>query len=1141
MICEPDEQKDEADGADAEEPKKGHGGCGHTQPQVRKEGLKPFVQYKKSKEDDEDGKSLQPDIRLITPSEVYTTFKKMTDSDLQIIWLSEEYARPEWMILTVMPVPPPPVRPSIAVDGGTMQSEDDLTYKLGDIIKASANVRRCEQEGAPAYVISEFEQLLQFHVATYMDNDIAGIPQVLQKSGRPVKAIHARLKGMEGRLPGNLMGKRVDFLGRTVIPRDPNLELDEVGVPKSIAMNLTFPERVTPFNISYLQELVRNGPTTYSGARYVIRDTGERIDLRYNKCADAFLQYGWIVERHLKDGDYILFNRQPSLHKMSMMSHRVKLMPYSTFRLNLSVTPSYNADFEGDEMNMQLSPQANKPVMGFVQDTLCGIRKLTLRDTFMDWNAVQNILLWVPDWDGIVPIPAIIKPKPMWMGKQILSLAIPRGINIFRAAEPKSSNPDFDDGMCTENGEIAWGIVEKKTVGASQGGLVHVIFREKDPEGARAVLWIAEGHAKTMAFITQTIASHKAEVAAITERATIDELKAAPGMTICESFESQVERQLNLALERDGVSIWAAWALEQGGITLLKRRQLAPSLLARPNGRDGFRVRVTEQATIDELKAAPGMTIRESFESQVKRQLNLARDTSGQYAQKNLKEDNNVKQMVVAGSKGSFINIFQMLDDFSPEARGFVENLYLRGLTPQEFFFNAIAGREGLIDTAVKTSKTAYIQRCLVKALEDVQVCYDGTVRNSLGDLIQFVYGEDGIDGAFIEKQNIATFGVNHAQFKHNYHVDVVDPAGGFLPGVLQVGVDDSSPKLQAKLDEEFAQLCEDRKLLREFVFPRAVPRSSHYLPVNLNRIVQNACQIFHIDRRKPSDLEPAYIVDAVRDLVKRLIVVRGDDALSREAQTNATLNFSMHLRATFASRKVLEQHHLTREAFDWVLGKVEAKFNQSIANPPSTPSLSVYLEPEISKNQYLAKNVQQELAYTTLRTVTAAVEIWYDLDPSSTIIEDDAVFVESFFAIPDEEISSKLHLQSPWLLRLELDRVKMIDRKLTMAYVAGRISECFKTDIFVIWSEDNAEKLIVRCRVLSTHDKEDVSEVEEDVFLRQLENTMLSSVSLRGVENINRVFLMEHDKVTAAEDSSIQANQEKEWVLETDDAKLKG
>jgi DNA-directed RNA polymerase II subunit RPB1 len=360
MTCEPDEPpKDDGAEGENEEPKKGHGGCGHAQPQIRKEGLKLFLHYKKAKDDDEDIKSLQPEKRLFTPSEVYTTFKKMSDSDLHLLGLSDEYARPEWMILTVLPVPPPPVRPSIAVDGGAMRSEDDLTYKLGDVIKASANVRRCEQEGAPAHVINEFEQLLQFHVATYMDNDIAGIPQALQKSGRPVKAIRARLKGKEGRLRGNLMGKRVDFSARTVITGDPNLELDEVGVPRSIAMNLTFPERVTPYNIAYLQELVRNGPTVYPGARYVVRDTGERIDLRYNKRADAHLQYGWIVERHLKDGDFVLFNRQPSLHKMSMMSHRVKLMPYSTFRLNLSVTPPYNADFDGDEMNMHI-PQSEE-------------------------------------------------------------------------------------------------------------------------------------------------------------------------------------------------------------------------------------------------------------------------------------------------------------------------------------------------------------------------------------------------------------------------------------------------------------------------------------------------------------------------------------------------------------------------------------------------------------------------------------------------------------------------------------------------------------------------------------------------------------------------------------------------------------
>jgi len=800
--------------------------------------------------------------------------------------------------------------------------------------------------------------------------------------------------------------------------------------------------------------------------------------------------------------------------------------------------------------------------MGIVQDTLCGIRKFTLRDTFLDWNAVQNILLWVPDWDGSVPIPAIVKPKPLWTGKQILSLTIPRGINIHRSPDPRSSNPVFDDGMLIENGELIFGIVEKKTVGASQGGLVHVVFREKGPEATRQLFtgiqmvvnfWLFHNgfsigigdtiaDPKTMAFITQNIADKKANVA-----------------------------------------------------------------------------NIIEDATQDRLKAAPGMTIRESFESMVERQLNLARDSSGQYAQKNLKEDNNVKQMVVAGSKGSFINISQMSvcvgqqsvegrripfgfrhrtlphftkDDFSPEARGFVENSYLRGLTPQEFFFHAMAGREGLIDTAVKTAETGYIQRRLVKALEDVMVCYDGTVRNSLGDLIQFTYGEDGMDGAFIEKQNIDTFGLSGKEFEFQYRVDVTDPAGGFLPGVLQVGIDDSSLELQSKLDEEYQRLVADRHLLRTFVFPRSPTTSPHYLPVNLQRIVQNALQIFHIDRRKPSDLEPVYIIDSLHELGQRLIIVRGDDPLSREAQENATLNFRMHLRATFASRRVLEKYHLTREAFDWVLGEVEAKFNQSIAHPGEmcgtlaaqsigepatqmtlntfhyagvssknvtlgvprlkeiinvatnikTPSLTVYLDPTTASSADSAKNVQQELAYTSLRTVTAAVEIWYDPDPSSTIIEEDSVFVESFFAIPDEEIESKLHLQSPWLLRLELDRAKMIDRKLTMHYVASRIAESFKTDLFVIWSEDNSEKLIIRCRVLGGVDKEDdgLGVLEEDMFLRQLELTMLNSISLRGVKGVKRVFLMEQDKVTISPEGSIESGRQKEWVLETDGVNLK-
>jgi DNA-directed RNA polymerase II subunit RPB1 len=363
--------------------------------------------------------------------------------------LSPEFARPEWMLVTVLPVPPPQVRPSVSMDGssGGMRSQDYLTFKLSDILKTNIALKRYDAENAPAHITREFEDILQYHVATMVDNNISGLPQAMQKSGRALKSIRQRLKGKEGRIRGNLMGKRVDFSSRTVITGDPNISIDEVGVPRSIARTLTFPERVTPLNLEVLQKLVQNGALENPGANAIIRQSGDRVNLKFvPQAGDQPLQLGDIVERHLQDGDYVIFNRQPSLHKMSMMGHRVRIMPFSTFRLNLSVTTPYNADFDGDEMNLHapqsfetraeikeimmvprqiISPQANKPVMGIVQDTLCGIRKFTLRDNFLTRDMVMNICMWIPEWDGQMPAPCIIKPVPLWSGKQLMSMVIP--------------------------------------------------------------------------------------------------------------------------------------------------------------------------------------------------------------------------------------------------------------------------------------------------------------------------------------------------------------------------------------------------------------------------------------------------------------------------------------------------------------------------------------------------------------------------------------------------------------------------------------------------------------------------------------------------------------------------------------------
>ncbi|GAA96338.1 hypothetical protein E5Q_03004 [Mixia osmundae IAM 14324] len=1158
-----------------------HGGCGSIQPVIRKEGLKLFLVYDKSTTDDDGGKDKSQEKVPLSARRCLEILRSIPERDLDFMGLSKDEARPEYMILQILPVPPPPVRPSVSVDGGAMRSEDDLTYKLIEILRTNQQLVKLEAEGAGAHILDEFEQLLQWHIATYMDNDLPGQPQAMQKSGRAVKSIRARLKGKEGRLRGNLMGKRVDFSARTVITGDPNLELDEVGVPESIAKNLTYPERVTPYNITALQALVAKGPDELPGARYVVKDSGDRIDLRYLPSGTSIdLAYGWIVERHLRNGDYVLFNRQPSLHKMSMMAHRVKLLPYSTFRLNLSVTPPYNADFDGDEMNMHVpqseetraelqqiawvprqivSPQANKPVMGIVQDTLCGIRKFTLRDCFMDRDFVQNIMLWVPEWDGLLPPPAIVKPKPMWTGKQILSMCIPRGVNLFIDNEAHSSLPDDDSGVLVDDGEIYYGVINKKTVGAQRESLVDLIFREKGPE-------------------------------------------------ICRLFFTGVQKVVNFWLLHNGFSIGI-------GDTVADRDTMRTITDYIQTAKDEVAVFISK-AQQDLIEPEPGMTIRETFESKVTGSLNRARDTAGQSAERSLAASNNVKQMVVAGSKGSFINISQMSacvgqqivegkripfgfryrslphftkDDHTPEARGFVENSYLRGLTPQEFFFHAMAGREGLIDTAVKTAETGYIQRRLVKALEDVMVNYDGTVRNSLGDIVQFVYGEDGMDGASVERQVIEPIRQSDVGFERMYRVDITDPAWSFKPGTLQAGLLEADANLQDLLDEEYAQLQEDRALLRQFIFHNSTAQWP--LPVKLFRIIQNAQQIFNINDREPSDLRPAYIIEAIRDLSEKLVIVRGSDNLTLEAQNNAVLLFRILLRCEMATKRVLHEHHLSREAFDWVVGEIEARFNASVVHPGEmcgtlaaqsigepatqmtlntfhyagvssknvtlgvprlkeiiniadnikTPSLTVYLQPGYARDQQRAKSVSNQLGHVTLRTITASAEIFYDPEPSRTVIEDDNDFVEAFFAIPDQEVEENLHRQSPWLLRYELDRAKVLDKGLTMAGIASKISAVFQSDLFVIWSEDTAEKLVIRCRTLQSEEKDDdddADEQDEVAFLKRIETHMLDDVELGGIKGIQRVYMVDQKKQVITPAGTWGSEQE--WTLETDGLNLR-
>ncbi|KAI0158202.1 DNA-directed RNA polymerase II subunit RPB1 [Xylariaceae sp. FL1272] len=1167
----------------------GHGGCGNSQPKIRHTALKLTAV---SENKDEDGAKVK-DQRMITPEQALNILKNISDEDLRDMGLNKDYARPEWMIITVVAVPPPPVRPSISMDGTGqgLRNEDDLTYKLGDIIRANINVRQAIQEGSANHIAQEFEQLLQYHVATLMDNDIAGQPQALQKSGRPVKSIRARLKGKEGRLRGNLMGKRVDFSARTVITGDANISLDEVGVPRSIARVLTYPETVTPYNISRLHKLVQNGPNEHPGAKYVVRSDGTRIDLRHHKRAGQIsLEYGWKVERHLQDGDYIIFNRQPSLHKESMMGHRVKVMPYSTFRLNLSVTSPYNADFDGDEMNLHVpqteetraeirelcmvplnivSPQRNGPLMGIVQDTLAGIYKMARRDVFLNKDQVTNILLWVPNWDGVIPQPAILKPRPRWTGKQIISMIIPPEISLYNKPRADKENtlsdwcPRDDDGILIRSGEVLFGLLTKKIVGAAGGGIVHLCYNELGSDGAMA-------------------------------------------------FLNGCQRVINYWLLHNGFSIGIGDTIPDK-ITIEK-------IQADIDKQKEEVAEMTAKATANELEALPGMNVRETFESQVSASLNRARDTAGKTTENSLKDLNNAVTMARSGSKGSSINISQMTalvgqqvvegkripfgfkyrtlphftkDDYSPEARGFVENSYLRGLTPTEFFFHAMAGREGLIDTAVKTAETGYIQRRLVKALEDVSARYDGTVRNSLGDIIQFCYGEDGLDAMVVEKQVMDHWVVRDADFENRYRLDVMEELPPQVAESLEYVQDiTNDAESQDYLDQEWEALKKDRQFLRDLKSHTEKLETGFQLPLNVGRLIESSKRLLKVDDSKSSNLTPADVIPVVQNFIDEMTVIRGTDDVSREADANATIFFKALLRSRLAFKRLACFHRLDKMSFRHVMGELDRKWRRSFVNPGEmvgvlaaqsigepatqmtlntfhftgvasknvtlgvprlkeilnvasnikTPSMMVYLEGNPSQDE--AKKLRSIVEHTNLRSVTAVTEIYYDPKIEETTIEEDRDMVESYFLIPDETGPS-VDRQSRWLLRIVLDRQKMLDKGLTIDDVVLRLRQDYGSDLAIIPSDDNSPNQVIRIRPMP-EDKDDGGDkaIEDDIMLKRLADHLLENLTLRGVHGIERAFLNTREKI--ATDPSGALIQQKdnplceEWYLDTTGTSLR-
>ena len=452
----------------------------------------------------------------LLPTTVLKLFESITDEDCEIMWIDPLIGRPEHLILQNILVPPVPIRPSVAMDSGGGSNEDDLTVKLQEILEINAALQLALIKGPVTKTIIEEWDFLQMQVAQYINGEMPGLQRPI--GAKPIRGLCQRLKGKQGRFRGNLSGKRVDFSARTVISPDPNLRVDQVGVPVHVAKIMTYPERVSRYNIEKLRVRVRNGPDIHPGANQ-IRMGGKNGFVKSLAFGDrdraaTMLKIGDVVERHMEDGDVVLFNRQPSLHKVSIMAHHVKVMDWRTFRFNICACAPYNADFDGDEMNIHL-PQTEEaraeasmlmgvhhnlitgrngePLVAASQDFLSATYMLTQKDRFYSKEMFCTLVSYFGNAEEHIdiPSPAIIKPIPLWTGKQVFTTLVRPNrnskTNVNFEMKEKNYMSDLnmkhfcprDGWVAFRNGELISGNIAKKTIGdGSKTGLLYVLLRD---------------------------------------------------------------------------------------------------------------------------------------------------------------------------------------------------------------------------------------------------------------------------------------------------------------------------------------------------------------------------------------------------------------------------------------------------------------------------------------------------------------------------------------------------------------------------------------------------------------------------------------------------------------------------------------
>lgn len=1005
-----------------------------------------------------------------TAREALSMLRNLSDADCQSLGFDPRESHPRNMILQVLVVPPPLTRPAIyASEGSRSRGQNDLTVKLLECLKRSHEVEASLGGVAWTDVVLHAEHLerigrLQLEVFTLFTSNVRGLKTT--GSGSRVthmqKTLTERLKGKEGRVRGNLMGKRVDFSARCVITPDPYFACDRVGVPHSIAKVLTIPETVNVQNIADLTDRVRRGGNL-RGAQTIIHNDGNVTYIEHCQHRDQLtLRLGDVVERQIDDDDVVIFNRQPSLHKHGMQAHRVRLMPGRTFRLSLIVAAPYNADFDGDEMNMHvpqsvaaraecsmllavsqnvIGPQSNKPVMGIVQDSLLGIHLLTQADSLFDHAHTCRMIACTIHAQRSLPPPCVVVRSRghmhrFWSGKQIFSRLLPAEMYFgpqTPALDDVLATQGIDTPVIVRQGNILTGVLRKSHVGTAPGGIVDVLCREYG--GVCCCRFFDDAQRLTHAFLLQRdhhVGIHDVLLQTKGHTRVAERLQKASHL--CEEIQREVEDD---SVPRDVVHV---------------------------------------------------------AERSVLRILSKTLSQTGSIVNEYMSDRNAIRRMVTAGSKGTFINLSQIcaalgqqslegsrikaekgtrtLPFFAPHdtslaSRGMVFNSYALGLSPTELFFHGMGGREGLVDTAVKTSQTGYIQRRLNKSFEDHVTHADGTIRNALNEIISFQWGSDGMHPACLERVALPCLAESREAIRQRMTEDEASVFLACREAVMRTKCHVLVTEVDLRVLLPF-----HTKRLRERITRSRATDASHAVDaqaatrvaLELARNVPCAVAVAVIDILCASSVtgmdarEHDMLVQHVRTKIGMARCPTGESVGSIAAQstgeptTQMTLN-TFHF-AGVSSKNVTLGIPLLKELLD-------------VCKNPKTPCTVVRFRHPYSSDPRFAEEMARTLPLTRLSDIVLTSHVIDDRDPCTASEESMAHVTESLIDL--ESPHSEQLPRSHFIIHLTLHRAKMRTRMLTPPMVRGILRERLLFGAHVSSSETNAVEwvLIIRFRRL--------------------------------------------------------------------------